>query len=119
MKKLLNFNRTEFDYISARIFLSSGFSFSSTAIVNVGSSNGIEENQIVVSGMGPVGRIFKVYDDSSHMVLLNDPNSRISVYSSDSRVRAIMFGDYNNYPYLEYLAKNHSLKAGEVILHVW
>lgn len=115
LKKLLNFNRAEFNYISARIFLSSGFSFSSIAIVNIGGSSGVVENQIVVSGMGLVGRIFKVYDDSSHMVLLNDPNSRISVYSSDSRERAIMFGDYNNYPYLEYLTKNHSLKAGEVM----
>jgi rod shape-determining protein MreC len=115
LKKLLNFNKSEFGYISARLFLSSGFSFSSIAIVNIGSSSGVRENQVVVSGMGLVGRVFKVYNDSSHVVLLNDPNSRISVYSSDSRERAIMFGDYNNYPYLEYLTKNHSLKAGEVV----
>lgn len=115
LKQLLNFNKSEYDFVSARIFLSSGFSFNSIAIVNIGRDHGIKENQVVISGMGLVGRIFKVNDNSAHMVLLNDPNSRISVYSSKSRERAIMYGDYNNLPYLEYLTSNHSLQAGEVV----
>jgi len=115
LKELLNFNKAEYDYISARIFLNSAFSYNSLAILNIGSDAKVKENQAIISGKGLVGRIYQVFNDNAYVVLYNDPNSRISVYSSDSRERAIMYGDYNNLPYLEYLKKNHSLKEGEVI----
>lgn len=115
LKELLNFNKSGYTYTSARIFLNSAFSYNSLAILNIGRNANIQENQTVVSGKGVVGRVYKVFDDSSYVILYNDPNSRISVYSSDSREKAIMYGDYNNLPYLEYLKKNHALKEGEVI----
>lgn len=115
LKSLLNFNKSDFDYVSARIFLNSGFAYNSQAVINLGSLSNIKKNQVVISGKGLVGRVYDVYTDNAHLLLYNDPNSRISVYSSVSRERAIMFGDYNNLPYLEYLKKNHSLQAGELL----
>ncbi|MBT4989409.1 MAG: rod shape-determining protein MreC [Rickettsiales bacterium] len=115
LKELLNFNKAEYDYTSARIFLNSAFSYNSLAILNIGSNNNVLGNQVVISGKGLVGRVYKVFNENAQVVLYNDPNSRISVYSSKSRERAIMYGDYNNLPYLEYLKKNHSLEVGEVM----
>jgi rod shape-determining protein MreC len=69
----------------------------------------------IITTDGLVGRILKTSDNYSHILLLNDFNSRIPVYTDTSREKAIMVGNHNSYPTLKYLNAKHKIQNNEIV----
>ena len=115
LKLLLKYNNYDYNnYVTSRIYINNGL-FKKVAVIDKGLIDNLKVGQAVVTVNGMVGRILEVYKNYSHILLLTDFNSRIPIYSSESREKAIMIGRNSNYPKLKYLNKNHKIVSNEII----
>ena len=73
-------------------------------------------DQMVLSNGFLAGRVIEVSNNYSKIMPINDHNSRISVKTSDSNIRAIFRGNGNRGGLLIHLPPNLKPKIGETIL---
>lgn len=86
-----------------------------TAIVNVGLTDGIKENQVVVADGGIVGRITHCANRHSTITIISDLQSRVPITTSTSGQRAIFAGDGSTGGELLYIADHNNVKVGETL----
>ncbi|MFP4108026.1 MAG: rod shape-determining protein MreC [Desulfonatronovibrio sp.] len=88
-----------------------------SVIIDKGKFQGVSPNLPVVTPTGVMGRTFRTGLNFSSVLLLTDPNSRIPVISSESRVKGILSGQGTREPLLlKYVHLNSPLKKGEVLV---
>jgi len=88
-----------------------------SVIIDTGKFQGVLPNQPVVTPAGVMGRTFRTGLNFSSVLLLSDPNSRIPVISSETRVRGILSGKGYQKPLsLEYVHLNSSIEKGELLV---
>ena len=86
-------------------------------MIDRGKFQKISPNLPVVTPAGVVGRTFRTGLNFSSVLLLSDPNSRIPVISSETRVRGILSGrGYKKSLSLEYVHLNSPLEQGELLV---
>ncbi len=103
-------------YTSARVAVDSASPYSHSALITSGSDQGVQEDLAVINDSGLVGRVVEVGKKTSRILLLTDMNSRIPVFSEDSRERAIAGGGNGDDLSLFYLPENSKIKVGEKII---
>lgn len=106
----------EADYITARIIAEEGDAFSHSVIAYTGSSDKIKKGQVVLSDRGVVGRVDKVGNMYSKVLLITDINSRIPVMVEKSRVRGILSGDNTSLPKMIFIPIDAKLNIGDRII---
>ena len=84
-------------------------------IINVGSNKNIKNGQAVFDGENFVGRIVDVNFFSSRVLLVSDLNSKIPIITEPSGFHAILSGHGKNYPTLEFLPEDHTIKTGDKV----
>ena len=102
-------------FITSKIFIQNYDNFTNIAIIDRGSENNLANGMAVITTDGLVGRILKTSENYAHILLINDFNSRIPIYSSKSREKAIMVGNHDSYPTLKYLNHTHKIENNEII----
>jgi len=90
--------------------------FAHSALINVGANKGVAKGHAVMTVDGLYGHIVRVGRNSARVLLLNDLNSRISVMSVRSQSRAILVGNNNDVPRLEYISPDADWNIGDVIV---
>lgn len=88
----------------------------STILVDKGSVDGVRNNLPVLSASGLVGHVTETSRFSSKVLLLTDPDSKVSVIAQDGRAQGLVQGDGANGCLLKYVETTASIKAGEVII---
>ena len=78
--------------ISARVVTETNGPFAETRLANAGDRNGVMKGFIAVNTRGVVGRVVRVGNRSSRILLVTDFNSRVPVMGEVSGVRAILAG---------------------------
>ncbi|MBV28974.1 MAG: rod shape-determining protein MreC [Rhodospirillaceae bacterium] len=117
LQKLLNFTPDPaLNYISARVIADPGRVFVRSMVLNSGSSSGVREGQVAITGDGLLGRVVKVGYQSSRILLLTDINSHIPVITELSPSRAILVGDNYDRPQLAHLQAITEVTVGERIV---
>jgi len=117
LKKLLHYVEAGYEHrLAARIYISSASPFSKSIIISVGADDGAYKGQVIINDKGIVGRVIEVNRKTSRILLITDPNSRISVISEKTRERGIVIGNTSNYLDLKYVRDSAALEEGEVIL---
>ena len=101
--------------VSARIMLDKQSPYLNSFVINIGSNKEIKNGMAVLDGKNFIGRIVDVNYFSSRVLLISDLNSKIPILSVPSENHAILSGHGADYPTLEYLPKNHTVKAGDKI----
>ena len=115
LKKLLNVTQNiSYDFVTAKIISTAISPFASSAIIQAGTNDGTNINNIVRGKTGLIGRISEVSANYATVMLVNDHNSRIPVITSNSKVRGILTKQGNHLK-LIYLKNNHDATNGEVI----
>lgn len=99
-------------YTTARVISDAGNAYIKTILVALGTREGVQKNQAVLSGEGLIGRIIETGKRSSRILLLNDINSRIPVLIEGSSQKAIMVGNNSDFPMLKYLPQDASVIEG-------
>ena len=79
--------------VTARVVAEERGPFAATRIANAGSSNGVREGFAAVNEFGLVGRVVRVGEYTSRILMVTDFNSRIPVMGSRSGDRALLVGD--------------------------
>jgi rod shape-determining protein MreC len=93
-EKMLNLvGETQGPAVTARVVAEERGPFASTRIANAGSANGVREGFAAVNEFGLVGRVVRVGEYTSRILLVTDFNSRIPVMGSRSGDRALLVGD--------------------------
>jgi len=118
--KLRDLNKVRLDpkltYITGVVLADSGSPFRQSVLLNVGHRDGIVDGWPTTDGLGLVGRISGVGENSSRVVLLTDSNSRIPVTIQPSGERALLTGNNSSLPRLDFIEEPENVRAGDRVI---
>ena len=81
-----------------------------------GTSSGIQAGYVVTAPGGVVGRVTEVTRNSSRVLLLSDPSSRVGVTISRSRFMGYLRGQGTNQAVMEFFDKVPDVRRGDVVV---
>jgi rod shape-determining protein MreC len=88
-----------------------------TLTVDRGSLAGVRDDMPVISLEGVVGRVLRCASSAAHVLLLSDPNSRVSVMGKDNRSQGIVVGQGRGRNLkVEYIKLNAPIEPGEMLV---
>lgn len=102
-------------FVTGDVIADSGGPFLESAIVNVGSRDGVADGSAAVDGLGLVGRVSGVGERASRILLLTDFSSRVPVMVQPGGRRAVLAGDGTAAPRLEFLDATESVRPGDLV----
>ncbi|KQI68150.1 rod shape-determining protein MreC [Loktanella sp. 3ANDIMAR09] len=118
--RLLELNNVQLDpqltYITGVVMTDSGSPFRQSVLLNVGKRDGIEDGWPAMDGIGLVGRISGMADQTSRVILLTDTSSRIPVTIQPSGQKAILAGDNTLNPPIEFLENPDAVRPGDRVV---
>jgi rod shape-determining protein MreC len=86
LRGLLSFDRTtDYQPVTARVYLRSPSTWYSTVQINKGSSDGVRVNQPVINDAGLVGKVKSVSDGNAVVMLLTDQQFGVSAQAVEAR----------------------------------
>jgi rod shape-determining protein MreC len=103
-------------FITARVIGDTGGAFVDSMLINAGSRDGVRKGQAVTVREVLVGRIAELGTQSARMLLVTDINSHIPVVIEGSRAQAILTGDNENRPKLDFLSPNAAVNPGDRVV---
>ncbi|TRW96569.1 rod shape-determining protein MreC [Paracoccus sp. M683] len=118
--KLLSQNNVRIDpaltSVSGVVMADSGTAFRQSVLLNVGQRDGIVDGWATMDGLGLVGRISGVGRQTSRVVLLTDPSSRVPVTIQPSGRRALLTGDNTPLPVLDFLEGIENVRPSDRVV---
>lgn len=87
-----------------------------TIVIDKGSTSGVKRRMAVVNAKGLVGRVIEVAPFSARVILLLDPESRVSGILQESRDLGVVEGDGSSLLRVTHLDRESSVKVGDRIL---
>ena len=118
--RLLDLNNVRLDpaltFITGVVMADSGSPFRQSILLNVGRRDGIVDGWPTMDGIGLVGRISGVGQNTARVILLTDTSSRIPVTIQPSGQRAILAGDNSIYPLLEFVEDVDAIRPGDRVV---
>lgn len=118
--KLLDLNKVRIDprytYVTGVVMADSGSPFRQSVLLNVGARDGIRDGWATMDGIGLVGRISGVGQNTARVILLTDSNSRLPVTIQPSGQRAILSGDNTIRPSLDFIETPELVRPGDRVV---
>ncbi|TCP41471.1 rod shape-determining protein MreC [Rhodovulum marinum] len=118
--KLLDLNKVRLDpkltYVTGVVMADSGSPFRQSVLLNVGARDGILDGWATTDGLGLVGRISGVGQNTARVILLTDSNSRIPVTIQPSGQRAVLAGDNSAAPVLDFVEDPAQVRPGDRVV---
>lgn len=120
----------KYDYVTAQVVAASGGGFAHAVTINVGRNGSVEAGAVALDGGGVVGRVVSTGRSAARILLLSDLASRVPVYIEGAEVedenaededrkekviRAILVGDNQNAPLIEFVSEIDDIEAGRRI----
>ena len=102
--------------ITGVVMADSGSPFRQSVLLNVGSRDGILDGWPAMDGIGLVGRISGVGQETSRVILVTDTSSHIPVTIQPSGQRAILTGDNTINPVLDFIEDPDQVKPGDRVV---
>ena len=117
LRALLNFKKASSPkLIAAGIIAKDSSNFSDTIVINQGSKHKINPDTVVVAEAGLVGRVYESSASMSRVILITDPNSRVSAVVSRSRQIGVIYGTSSNLCELRYLPLATDIIVGDDVV---
>ncbi len=118
--KLLALNNVRLDpkltSVSGVVIADSGSPFRQSILINVGARDGVVDGWATMDGLGLVGRISGVGDNTARVLLLTDTTSRLPVTILPSGQRAMLTGDNTAAPLLGFLEDAALVQPGDRVV---
>lgn len=118
--RLLDLNNVRLDarlsYVSGVVLADSGSPFRQSVLLNIGTRDGVLDGWAAMDGIGLVGRISGVGNQTSRVILLTDTNSRIPVTIQPSGQRALMVGDNTIFPPIDFIELPDLVRPGDRVV---
>lgn len=118
--RLLDLNNVRLDprltFITGVVLADSGSPFRQSVLLNVGARDGLIDGWATMDGIGLVGRISGVAQNTSRVILLTDASSRIPATIQPSGQRTIIAGDNTAAPPLDFIENPDLVRPGDRIV---
>ncbi len=117
LKSLLGFKqKSGLRLVPARIIARSPDSWSSSATIDKGKYNGIRRGMVLISPRGLLGRVVECSDNTSKILLINDPSLGVSSIVQRSRQEGLVNGTLGSTLIMRYLPKDADIISGDLIV---
>lgn len=108
---------TPYGLIPARVIGKDPAVLSRSIIIDKGNKDGIEENMVVISaGKALLGQIKEVSAGHSQILPITDSNSSINIITQESRIDAILRGEYGLSLGLEFIPQDQEIQINESVI---
>lgn len=118
--RLLDLNKVQLDprltFITGVVLADSGSPFRQSVLLNIGRRDGLVDGWATMDGIGLVGRISGVAENTSRVLLLTDANSRVPAVIQPSGQRAIVAGDNTAVPLLDFIENRDLVRPGDRVI---
>lgn len=118
--RLLDLNKVKLNpqmtFLSGELLTDSGSPFRQSAVVNIGARDGVIDGWAAMDGLGLVGRVAGVGENSARVVFVTDTNSAIPVQIKPSDQNAIMTGDNSLQPPLKFIESLNQVEPGDSVV---
>ncbi|NPV29292.1 MAG: rod shape-determining protein MreC [Firmicutes bacterium] len=119
--RLLDFkerNARQFTLLGARVISRSPSTWYSTLVVDRGSTDGVRENQVVVSDAGLVGRVASVSSHTARVLLILDLEGAVGAMVQENRTVGVVEGSKDEPGLLRmvHLPYDVKLRKGQVVI---
>lgn len=118
--RLLDLNKVKLppklSFISGIVLTDSGSPFRQSALINLGRHDGIVDGWAAMDGLGLLGRISGVGENSSRVIFLIDSNSQVPVTIKPSNQKAILSGNNTLLPTLDFIENSDLIQPGDRIV---
>ncbi|MBC6443656.1 MAG: rod shape-determining protein MreC [Rhodobacteraceae bacterium] len=105
----------EMTFMTSAVLADAGSPFRQSVLINIGRRDGVKDGWAAMDGLGIVGRVSGVGENTSRVLFLTDISSRIPVEIAPSGQRAILAGDNSPLPLLEFVENVSQVRAGDRI----
>jgi len=117
LKNILKLKSKRPEYVtSSSVFARDPSNWFQVFWINKGESSGIRKDMVAVTHNGPVGRIDRILEEESSIILITDVNSSVAVRLQSSRVEGILEGRGDDRCTLKYVSKEIDVKIGEEVV---
>ncbi len=117
LKALLGFKqKSPLRLVAARVIARSPDSWSSSVIIDKGKNNGIRRGMAVINLRALVGRVAESEDNSSKVLLVNDPSLGISSIVQRSRQEGLVSGTLGANLIMRYLPEGADITVNDLIV---
>lgn len=118
--KLLDLNQVQLDpmltHVTGVVLADAGSPFRQSVLLNVGARDGIQDGWATTDGLGLVGRISGVGQNTARVILLTDTASRIPITIQPSGQKALLTGDNSAAPLLDFLENPDLVRPGDSVV---
>jgi rod shape-determining protein MreC len=118
--RLLDLNNVRLDprltFITGVVLADSGSPFRQSVLLNVGARDGIVEGWATMDGIGLVGRVSGVAQNTARVILATDASSRIPALVQPWGQRVIVAGDNSAAPPLDFLENADLVRPGDRVV---
>ncbi|MGB7242543.1 MAG: rod shape-determining protein MreC [Sulfitobacter sp.] len=118
--RLLDLNNVRLDprltFITGVVLADSGSPFRQSVLLNVGGRDGLIDGWATMDGIGLVGRISGVAENTARVILLTDASSRIPATIQPSGQHAIVAGDNSAAPPIDFLESPDLVRPGDRVI---
>lgn len=118
--RLLDLNNVRLDprltFVTGVVLADSGSPFRQSVLLNVGARDGLVDGWATMDGIGLVGRISGVAQNTARVILLTDASSRIPAIIQPSGQRAIVAGDNSAAPPIDFLENPDLVRPGDRVI---
>ena len=116
LKKQLAFSENRsYQFITTKIYQNTSSAYAQTALVRVGSKDGVQKNAPVLANGFLLGQVSEVYPAFSRILLVTDSTIKIPVVGTKNRKRFFLQGDNHSHATLLYPDGNPLLDEGEPV----
>jgi rod shape-determining protein MreC len=103
------------DVIGATVIGESPSNFEWAVSIDKGSVDGVEENMAVIGPSGLVGRVINVYETAALVMLIIDPDSKVSARLSTSRETGLIEGQREDPLEFSLIETETDIVSGEIV----
>ncbi len=116
LRDILNTSKNVTSFVvSAQVIADTNSQFRFSALLDVGSENGISDGWAVMDGNALAGRISGVARKTARVVLLIDPSSQVPVKIVGQNSRGITIGDGTGQPQLKFASAASLIPGNRVV----
>ena len=117
LRMLLDFKKQiPYKTLAARVIAWDLVPWRKTILIDKGSKQGVKKKMAIVNAEGLVGRVVEVAPFNARVILLIDPESRVSSIFQDSRDLGVAEGDGSTLLRVTHIDRQSSVKVGDRIL---
>ncbi|HKU23014.1 MAG TPA: rod shape-determining protein MreC [Terriglobales bacterium] len=99
--------------LPAQVIGSSGSDMSRVVYIDKGEGDGVLQDMAVITADGVVGKILRVFPNTSQVLLINDPSSGVGAILEKSRLQGVLKGTANGELVLEKMMSDERVEPGD------